>query len=54
MKALDKEEVQILKNLLNKKIEGIDWVLENKEPKDPDKLKDRAKEYKTIIKKLES
>ena len=43
---------EILDKLLEKKIGAIKWVLDNKEPKEPENLESNIKELKEIQKQL--
>ena len=49
---LNDAQVDILKQLLTKKVEGTKWVLENKAPKNPDKLQANIELQKSILKLL--
>jgi hypothetical protein len=49
---LNDEEVAILKGLLTKKIEGTKWVIENKSPKNADKLQQNMDTQQKILDKL--
>lgn len=45
-------EVEALGKILTKKIGALEWVLENKDPKEPKKLEENIEELKGIQKKL--
>lgn len=50
--SLNESEVQALDKMITKKIGALEWVLDNKEPKEPEKLEAIIKELKEIQKKL--
>lgn len=56
MKTLELEDQQVeaLIKLVERKIEGNRWVLDNKDPNNPDKLKKNIEKLKSILEKLKS
>jgi len=49
---LTDEQAELLKVMIAKKIEGTKWVLENKAPKNADKLQKNIGVQQDILKKL--
>lgn len=49
---LTEEEGETLGKLIKKKIGALDWVMENREPKDPEKIEANKKVLENIQKKL--
>lgn len=49
---LGKKEIELLKGLVDRKFKAVEWVLENKEPKNRDKLEVYKDDLKNLSLKL--
>lgn len=52
MEKLEDNEIELLKSLLGKKIENIEWVIEHKQPENLDSLEAKKELMQKILGKL--